>query len=106
MRPVTGPTRSVIFAVETSLADLASLVGRFESDRSLSSKGADKLRASLKKVDRFLERGQQWQAVKELEKFVSIAADAKEVPNLEVGAVLARVAEAVLEGLSDPQEER
>ncbi|HEX5540381.1 MAG TPA: ThuA domain-containing protein [Micromonospora sp.] len=99
-------TRSITFTVDTSLADLAHLVDRFQDSGALSPKSADKLRKSLEKVDRFLDGGQQKQAVKELEKVISFIADPKEVPDREAGAVLARDAEVVIERLSKPHEQR
>lgn len=93
-------TRSITFAVTTSIADMSNLVDRFRATGWLSDQSATELQKPLAKAGRFDSRGLREQAVRELEAFKNLAGDPQAVPNAEVRAVLVRDADAVIARLA------
>ena len=93
-------TQSLTFTVDTSFADLANLLDRFEAEGSLSAKRAGQMRKTLERAVWFADRGMAAESAEQLANFAEWAADPEKVPDPHAREVLVRDAEALIERLS------
>jgi PKD repeat protein/glucose/arabinose dehydrogenase/type 1 glutamine amidotransferase len=95
-------TQQVVFGTSTSTRDLANLVDRFAATGRLGQAGANKLQAQLTKARKAEASGDDAKTVRELQRFRTLATDAKVVTVAEVRQVLARDTDSVIARLSGP----
>ena len=92
-------TQSLSFATTTSMRDMGQLLDRFRATNRLSLSAYNALKKQLDKARKAEANGNDTKAVRELEKFVTMATDVTKVTDSDVRAVLERDGDAVISSI-------
>ncbi|MEV6868876.1 hypothetical protein AB0M44_48910 [Streptosporangium subroseum] len=88
--------QTVEFEITTSFADVRALIDYFKKAGSVTSRGATVLRGQLDKAVKQADRGRKKDAIKELEQFVKLARESRNVSDRAARDVLVRDAQALI----------
>jgi uncharacterized protein YifE (UPF0438 family) len=88
--------RTVEFEITTSFADVGALIDYFGKAGSVTSRGATVLRSRLDQAVKQADKGKKKDAIKELEQFVKLARESRNVTDSAVRDVLVRDAQALI----------
>ncbi|WP_218825587.1 PQQ-dependent sugar dehydrogenase [Streptosporangium subroseum] len=88
--------QTVEFEITTSFADVRALIDYFKKAGSVTSRGATALRSQLDKAVKQADRGKKKDAIKELEQFVKLARESRNVSDRAARDTLVRDAQALI----------